>query len=313
MRSFTPEELVVDVAMQENGLLIYADNHHDGWTVSVDGVPAELLIANVTSKAVFVPRGLPGEHVNGARGVHAAEQRTPTGKKQQPARRAGGRDLGLNLTCVCHSGLEAALSARVDILPPSLAPRGLSLVQAAAYIGVSPSLFDEMVRDGRMPKAKRVIYLHLTGSPPHLDLYDYKPELVKRTGQDCPEQFTKGKRFAFTSGTPKLMGTPRKFAQYGQSGAWLSDAVPHFHAPDIVDEMCFIHSMYTDQFNHAPAQLLMHTGGPRLGRPSMGAWVTYGLGSENNNLPGFVVLTSGGNNPDAGKSVWGSGFLPSVY
>ena len=102
------------------------------------------------------------------------------------------------------------------------------------------------------PRAKRVIYLHLTGSPPNLDVYDYKPELVKRSGQDCPQTFLAGRTFAFTSGIPKLMGTPRKFAQYGKSGTWLSDAVPNFHAADIVDEMCFIHSMNTDQFNHAP-------------------------------------------------------------
>ena len=90
------------------------------------------------------------------------------------------------------------------------------------------------------PTAKRVIYLHLTGSPPNLDLYDYKPELIKRDGQDCPDEFLKGKTFAFTSGVPKLMGTPRTFGQYGDSGSWLSDAVPNFQAADVVDEMCFI-------------------------------------------------------------------------
>src|SRR5262249_54696123 len=92
------------------------------------------------------------------------------------------------------------------------------------------------------PKAKRVIYLHLTGSPPHLDLYDYKPELVKLSGQPCPETFTRGKRFAFTTGTPKLLGTPRQFAQHGKGGVWLSDAIPHLHG--VADEMCVIKSMY---------------------------------------------------------------------
>jgi hypothetical protein len=163
------------------------------------------------------------------------------------------------------------------------------------------------------PRAKQVIYLHLTGSPPNLDVYDYKPELVKRDGQECPQEFLKGKTFAFTSGTPKLMGTPRKFAQYGQSGAWLSDAVPNFHADDIVDEMCFIHSMNTDQFNHAPAELLIYTGSPRSGRPALGSWVTYGLGTENQNLPGFVVLISSGVQPNGGSNSYGSGFLPSVF
>ncbi|HEX5442831.1 MAG TPA: DUF1501 domain-containing protein [Pirellulales bacterium] len=161
------------------------------------------------------------------------------------------------------------------------------------------------------PKAKRVIYLHLTGSPPHLDLYDYKPELVKHDGQPCPESLIQGKRFAFTSGTPKLLGTPRKFAQHGQGGVWLSDAVPHLH--EVADELCVIRSMNTDQFNHAPAELLLYTGSPRSGRPSMGAWLTYGLGSENENLPGFVVLISSGVQPNGGKNSFGSGFLPSVF
>lgn len=163
------------------------------------------------------------------------------------------------------------------------------------------------------PRAKRVIYLHLTGSPPNLDVYDYKPELVKRDGQECPQEFLAGRTFAFTSGTPKLMGTPRKFSQHGQSGAWLSDAVPNFHASDIVDEMCFVHSMTTDQFNHAPAELLIYTGSPRSGRPSLGSWVTYGLGTENQNLPGFVVLISSGVQPNGGANSYGSGFLPSVF
>jgi Protein of unknown function (DUF1501) len=163
------------------------------------------------------------------------------------------------------------------------------------------------------PRAKSIIYLHLTGSPPNLDVYDFKPELVKRDGQECPQQFLAGKTFAFTSGTPKLMGTPRKFSQYGQAGAWLSDAVPHFHADDIVDEMCFIHSMNTDQFNHAPAELLIYTGSARSGRPALGAWVTYGLGTENQNLPGFVVLISSGVQPNGGSNSYGSGFLPSVF
>jgi len=167
----------------------------------------------------------------------------------------------------------------------------------------------------RMPhfaaRAKRVIYLHLTGSPPHLDLFDYKPELVKHDGQDCPDAFLKGKRFAFTSGTPKLLGTRRTFSQHGQGGVWMSDAIPHLHS--VADELCVIRSMTTDQFNHAPAELLVYTGSPRSGRPSIGSWVTYGLGTENQNLPGFVVLISSGVQPNGGKNSFGSGFLPSVY
>ncbi|MCM2372250.1 DUF1501 domain-containing protein [Aporhodopirellula aestuarii] len=161
------------------------------------------------------------------------------------------------------------------------------------------------------PKAKRVIYLHMTGSPPNLDMFDYKPELVRRDGQDCPDAFLEGKEFAFTSGVPKLMGSPRKWSRVGKAGMWMSDAIPHLH--DVADEMCVVHSMHTDQFNHAPAELLVFTGSPRSGRPSMGSWVTYGLGSENENLPGFVVLISSGVQPNGGSNSFGSGFLPSVY
>ncbi len=160
-------------------------------------------------------------------------------------------------------------------------------------------------------RAKNVIYLHLTGSPPNLDCYDYKPELVRRSGEDCPASYLEGRTFAFTSGVPKLLGTPRTFAQHGESGTWLSDAVPHLHS--VADELCLIHSMTTDQFNHAPAELLVYTGSPRSGRPSLGSWVTWGLGTENQDLPGFVVLISNGVQPNGGANSWGSGFLPSVF
>jgi hypothetical protein len=160
-------------------------------------------------------------------------------------------------------------------------------------------------------KAKSVIYIHMAGAPSQLELFSYKPELSKLDGQDCPQSLLEGKKFAFIRGVPKMLGPQANFKQHGKSGIWLSDNLPHLST--VVDDIAFLHSVTTDQFNHAPAQLLMHSGSPRLGRPSLGSWVTYGLGSENKNLPGFVVLTSGGNNPDAGKSVWGSGFLPSVY
>jgi hypothetical protein len=161
------------------------------------------------------------------------------------------------------------------------------------------------------PKVKSVIYLHMAGSPSQLELFDYKPQLQKWHGQDCPQSFLEGKTFAFIRGVPKMLGPQAQFAQHGQSGAWVSEHVPHFQS--VVDEVTFLKAMYTDQFNHAPAQLLMHTGTPRLGRPGMGTWVTYGLGTENQNLPGYIVLTSGGKYPEGGKSIWGSGFLPSVY
>jgi hypothetical protein len=161
------------------------------------------------------------------------------------------------------------------------------------------------------PKAKRVIYLHMAGAPSQHELFDYKPELLKLNGKECPKEFLEGKQFAFIQGTPRMLGPQFAFKQHGQSGAWLSEKLPHFSS--VVDDVCFVKSMYTDQFNHGPAQLLVHTGSQNPGSPSIGSWATYGLGSENQNLPGFIVLTSGGKNPDAGKSVWGAGYLPSVY
>jgi hypothetical protein len=160
-------------------------------------------------------------------------------------------------------------------------------------------------------KAKSVIYLHMAGAPSQLELFDYKPDLVKLDGKDCPPSLLEGKRFAFIRGVPKMMGPQAKFAQHGESRAWVSEYLPHLST--VVDDITFLKAVSTDQFNHAPAQLMVHTGSARLGRPSIGSWITYGLGTENQNLPGFVVLTSGGKFPDAGKSVWGSGFLPSVY
>lgn len=161
------------------------------------------------------------------------------------------------------------------------------------------------------PRAKRVIYLHMAGAPSQLETFDYKPLLHKLDGQDCPQSFLEGQRFAFLKGTPKMLGPQATFKQYGQSGATVSNHLPYLS--EMVDDLCFIKSMHTTEFNHAPAQLFMHTGSPRLGRPGIGSWVTYGLGTENENLPGFIVLASGGKTPDGGKSLWGSGFLPTVY
>lgn len=213
-----------------------------------------------------------------------------TARLQQQTRRQFLKDGQMGLGALALSSLLGGASPAA----PSAAVNPLALKQPP---------FDA--------KAKRVIYLHLTGSPPHLDLYDYKPELVRLDGQPAPDSFIKGKRFAFTTGVPKLLGTPRKFGQYGQGGVWLSDALPHLQG--VADELCVVKSMFTEQFNHAPAELLLYTGSARSGRPSMGSWVTYGLGSENENLPGFVVLISSGVQPNGGKNSFGSGFLPSVY
>lgn len=161
------------------------------------------------------------------------------------------------------------------------------------------------------PKAKSVIYLHMAGGPSQLELFDPKPALQKHDGADCPEHLLEGKRFAFIKGVPQLLGTPYEFRRAGQAGAWISELLPHF--AEVVDDTAIIRSMTTQEFNHAPAQLLLHTGSARLGSASMGAWATYGLGTENQDLPGFVVLVSGNKTPSAGKSLWGSGFLPTVY
>lgn len=166
-------------------------------------------------------------------------------------------------------------------------------------------------------KAKHVIYLHMAGSPPQQDLFDFKPTLVKHNMEPCPDallEVLQQERLAFIdlrARRPQLLGTPYKFAACGQSGIEVSELLPEFG--QCVDDICLIRSLHTDQFNHAPAQLLLYTGAPRFGNASLGSWVTYGLGSENENLPGFVVLISGGSDPSGGKSLWGSGFLPSVY
>jgi hypothetical protein len=160
-------------------------------------------------------------------------------------------------------------------------------------------------------KAKHVIYLHMSGAPPQLDLFDYKPTLVKHHLKPCPDEFLKNERFAFIKGVPKLLGSPYKFARHGKSGAWFSELLPNLAAHS--DELCFVKSMWTDQFNHAPAELFLFTGTPRFDGAAMGSWVTWGLGSENKNLPGYVVLISGGTDPTGGKALWSSGFLPSVF
>ena len=169
--------------------------------------------------------------------------------------------------------------------------------------------------DRRVPqsggKVKNVIYLHMAGSPPQLDLFDYKPMLNKLNNKPCPKEFIEGRRLPFIKGHPKLLGSPHTFKQYGQNGQWISNMYPTL--PGMADDLTFVKSMYTDQFNHAPAQMLLYTGSPRNGSASMGSWITYGLGSENANLPGFVVLISGGTDPSGGKSLWGSGYLPSVF
>lgn len=211
---------------------------------------------------------------------------------QQRTRRHFFRDCGVGLGAIALAELLARDRARGSPHTPSpnpLAPK-------------KPML---------PAKAKSVIYLHMAGSPSQLDLFDYKPQLVKHNGKPCPKEFLEGKRFAFIRGVPNLLGTPFKFAKHGRSAAELSELWKHL--PEVIDDIAIVKTVQTDQFNHAPAQLLLQTGTNLPGGAAIGSWVTYGLGTENQSLPGFVVLSSGGKAPDAGKSVWGSGFLPSVY
>ena len=161
------------------------------------------------------------------------------------------------------------------------------------------------------PKAKNIIYLFMAGAPSHLEMFDYKPQLAKFDGTLPPADLLKGYRSAFINPNSKLLGPKFKFAKYGQSGAELSELLPHL--AKVVDDITIVKSMSTDAFNHAPAQILMNTGSQLFGRPSMGSWVTYGLGSESQDLPAFVVTSSGKKGPSGGNSCWGSGFLPTVY
>ncbi len=159
-------------------------------------------------------------------------------------------------------------------------------------------------------KAKRVIYLFMAGAPSQLDLFDHKPVLKKFDGTAVPESILKDQRYAFINHNSSMMASPFKFKKHGESGAELSEMLPHLSK--VVDDVAFIKSVYTDQFNHAPAQILMNSGSPRPGHPSMGSWVNYGLGSEAEDLPGFVVLNSGGG-ISGGASNWSCGFMPTVY
>ncbi|MBI3414691.1 MAG: DUF1501 domain-containing protein [Verrucomicrobia bacterium] len=164
-------------------------------------------------------------------------------------------------------------------------------------------------------RAKSVIYLFMAGGPSQLELFDYKPKLVSLNGQAIPDSFIDGKRFAFMDSSFKnrstLLGTRRKFAQHGQSGAWVSELFPHIAG--IVDDIALVKSCATNLFNHAPAKLFMNTGTGLFGRPSMGAWVTYGIGSESQDLPSFLVLQSGPRGPRGGPVNWSSGFLPTQF
>ncbi len=160
------------------------------------------------------------------------------------------------------------------------------------------------------PRAKHVIYLHMIGAPSQLDLFVRKPALNRYDGQPCPEELTRGRRFAFIGGKLTLGGSRFKFSRHGASGQEISELLPNLAT--VADDLTFVKSLHTEEINHGPAQMFLHTGFGRGGRPSFGSWVAYGLGSENRDLPAYVVLQSG-NIGGAGTSMWSSGFLPSVY
>ena len=188
------------------------------------------------------------------------------------------------------------------------------LFGAATPAGIPPLPNPMAPRPGHHPaKAKNVIYLFMAGGPSQLELFDYKPKLIELNGQPIPQSFIEGKRFAFmdSSHGTKLLGSRRTFKRHGKSGAWVSDLFPY--TAGIVDDITLVHSCAADLFNHAPAKLFMNTGSGQFGRPSMGSWVTYGLGSESKDLPGFVVLQSGPRGPRGGGVNWGSGFLPTTF
>ncbi len=161
------------------------------------------------------------------------------------------------------------------------------------------------------PRAKSVIFMFMAGGPSQLDLLVDKPKLRALHGKLPPKEYMEGKRFAFLKGTETLLASPRKFSRHGECGQELSDLLPSHRT--IVDDVCWLHGMTTDVFNHGPAKIFVNSGSPRPGRPSMGSWVTYGLGSEAENLPGFVVLQSGPRGPRGGSTLWSSGFIPTSY
>ena len=187
-----------------------------------------------------------------------------------------------------------------------------SMMNRSTLFGADGQIVPGKVRH-HAPRAKNVIYLFMAGGPSQLELFDYKPKLVELNGQPIPQSLIEGKRFAFMNSShgTKLLGTRREFKQHGKSGQWVSDLFPH--TAKIVDDITLVKSCQATLFNHAPAKLFMNTGSGQFGRPSMGAWVNYGIGTESQDLPGFVVLQSGPRGPRGGAVNWGSGFLPTTY
>lgn len=211
-----------------------------------------------------------------------------TGRDPAMARRWFLKDCGVGLGAIAAAGLMAEESAAASAADPLA------------------------MRQPHFPaKAKNVIYLFMAGAPSHLELFDYKPQLAKFDGTLPPAELLKGYRAAFIDPNSKLLGPRFKFSRHGKCGAEISEILPH--TAKVADELTIVKSLTTDAFNHAPAQIMMNTGSQLFGKPSLGSWTLYGLGSESKDLPGFVVFSSGQKGPSGGNSNWGSGYLPTVY
>jgi uncharacterized protein (DUF1501 family) len=215
------------------------------------------------------------------------------------ARRHFLRDCGVGLGKIALAGL----------LTDSLRARSASAADVSS--GVDPPRSPLAVRDSHFPgKAKRVIHLFMAGAPSQLDLFTEKPTLARLEGKPLPKSVIGDQRYAFIRPDAAVLGPRFKFAKYGESGAELSEIVPHL--AKIADDVCFVRAVTTDQFNHAPAQIFFNTGFSQPGRPSLGSWVTYGLGAETQDLPAFVVMSTG-SGLSGGSALWSSGFLPTIY
>ena len=207
------------------------------------------------------------------------------------------------------SGAGIGVAALGSLLCPQ-AVRGDGTLAA----GNLPTNREQSGSPNYRPRARRVIYLCQSGAPSQLELFDYKPNLLERRGQELPDSVRKGQRLTgMTSGQESFPIVPSqfKFAQHGQNGTWLSEVIPH--TAQIVDKICIVKSLFTEAINHDPAITFMQTGSQLAGRPSMGAWLSYGLGSENEDLPTFVAMTSGSQGQPLYDRLWGSGFLPSRH
>lgn len=188
---------------------------------------------------------------------------------------------------------------------------GLGSAALATMISRDAQASGVLEKPHHAPKAKAVIFMFMAGGPSQLDMFCPKPMINELSGKPIPQSFIEGKRFAFLKGTPSVLGTPHKFGKAGQCGMDFSDLVPYHRT--IADDACWLRGMKTDVFNHGPAKCFVNTGSPQFGRASMGSWVTYGIGSECRDLPGFVVLQSGPRGPRGGAALWSSGFLPTAH